>query len=481
MISKLHACKFETVIGLEVHVELATKTKIFCSCSTEYGAPYNANTCPICLGFPGVLPSLNGKAVIYALKAALALNCNIAQKSKFDRKNYYYPDLPKGYQISQYDKPLGKDGYVDIFLENFTKRIGILRLHLEEDAGKLIHLENETLIDFNRAGVPLIEIVSKPELNSAFEAKAYLEKLKLILKYIGVSDVKMEEGSLRCDANISVRPLGQKEFGVKTEIKNLNSFKNVEKALLFEENRQKQLLLEGKPVLQQTLRWLEDKNETVALRSKEEAHDYRYFEEPDLVWLTFSASQIADLAKEIPKLPDERLKQYLDSFGLSFYDAKILISSKELADYFEGIVAKGADPKITANILISDFLGLMKKFDISFKDLFISKEDMFFLIKLLEKKTLSFSAAKVVLKEMVTTKKKPSFIIEEKGLNQLSDVSVLKAEVEKVLENNRELVEEFRNGKEKVLGFLIGQVMKATKGKANPSIVNNLLREKLKN
>lgn len=342
---------FETVIGLEVHAELSTKSKIFCGCSTEFGGLPNTHTCPICLGHPGTLPVLNRQAVEFAMKAALALNCQIADVSKFDRKNYFYPDLPKAYQISQYDRPIGESGWIEIELNGEKKRIGITRVHLEEDAGKLNHLDdgNSSLVDYNRVGVPLIEIVSEPDMRSPEEGRAYLEKLKQILQYTGVSDVKMEEGSLRCDANISLRPVGTEAFGTKTEMKNLNSFRNVERALKYEEQRQAQVLAEGGTVIQQTMRWMENEERTKVMRSKEEAHDYRYFPEPDLVQLQIDLAWKESVQQSLPELPDARKKRYKKVFGLSDYDAGLLTATKKTADFYDEVVAAGANPKAAAN------------------------------------------------------------------------------------------------------------------------------------
>ncbi|AUS09844.1 Asp-tRNA(Asn)/Glu-tRNA(Gln) amidotransferase GatCAB subunit B [Laceyella sacchari] len=473
--------KYETVIGLEVHVELSTKTKIFCGCSTEFGAPPNSHTCPVCLGHPGVLPVLNKEAVNFAIKAAMALNCEIAEYSKFDRKNYFYPDSPKAYQISQYDQPIGQNGWIEIEVDGEKKRIGITRLHLEEDAGKLNHLEEGegSLVDFNRVGVPLIEIVSEPDLRSPAEARAYLEKLKQIIQYTGVSDVKMEEGSLRCDANISLRPVGQKEFGTKTEMKNLNSFRNVERALEYEQGRQAEMLDRGEKITQQTLRWLENENRTKLMRSKEEAHDYRYFPEPDLVRLHISEAWKEAIRRELPELPDARKERYMTEFQLSDYDATILTNTKAVADYYEQVVAANVDPKLASNWVITDLLGHLNAEGKEITDIVMTPAHLAGMIQLIQKGTISTKIAKKVFKEMLATGKEPNVIVEEKGLVQISDEGQLREEVTKVLAANQESVEDLKNGKDRALGFLVGQVMKATKGKANPQLVNKLIKEEI--
>lgn len=473
--------QYETVIGLEVHVELSTNTKIFCGCSTEFGAPPNTHTCPVCLGHPGVLPVLNRQAVNYAMKAAMSINCEIAEYSKFDRKNYFYPDLPKAYQISQFDKPIGENGWIEIEVDGEKKRIGITRLHLEEDAGKLNHSDHGdgSLVDFNRVGVPLIEIVSEPDLRSPAEARAYLEKLKMIIQYTGVSDVKMEEGSLRCDANISLRPVGQKEFGTKTEMKNLNSFRNVEKALEYEQQRQKEILDSGGVVVQQTLRWLEQENRTKTMRSKEEAHDYRYFPEPDLVTLHIDEAWKEKVRASIPELPDARKARYQREFGLNDYDASILTSSKAIADYYEDTVSKKADPKLVSNWIVTELLGYLNQEGQELEDIKMEPAHLAGMIQLIQNGTISSKIAKKVFKEILNTGKDPQKIVEEKGWVQISDEGQLKEEIAKVLAANQQSVLDFKNGKDRALGFLVGQVMKATRGKANPKLVNQLILEQI--
>ncbi|SFG30570.1 aspartyl/glutamyl-tRNA(Asn/Gln) amidotransferase subunit B [Planifilum fulgidum] len=472
---------YETVIGLEVHVELSTKSKIFCGCSTEFGAPPNTHTCPICLGHPGVLPVLNRQAVEYAMKAAMALNCRIAEYSKFDRKNYFYPDLPKAYQISQYDQPIGTGGWIEIDVDGKRKRIGITRVHLEEDAGKLIHSENGdgSLVDYNRVGVPLIEIVSEPDLRSPAEARAYLEKLKAIMQYCEVSDVKMEEGSLRCDANISLRPVGSSSFGTKTELKNLNSFRNVERALEYEERRQREVLDSGGKVEQATLRWLEDEGRTKQMRSKEEAHDYRYFPEPDLVRLHIDEEWKERVRSSIPELPDARRDRYMREYGLSAYDAGLLTAVKAIADFFDGAVQAGADPKGAANWITGELLGYLNATGKELKETRITPAGLAGMLGLIQKGTISTKIAKNVFKELVEKGGDPERIVKEKGWVQISDEGELAKIVARVIEENPQSVTDFKNGKDRALGYLVGQVMKATRGKANPQIVNRLIREQI--
>ncbi|MGF7087599.1 aspartyl-tRNA(Asn)/glutamyl-tRNA(Gln) amidotransferase subunit B [Kroppenstedtia sanguinis] len=472
---------YETVIGLEVHAELSTQTKIFCSCSTEFGTPPNTQTCPICLGHPGVLPVLNRQAVEFAMKAALALNCNIADVSKFDRKNYFYPDLPKAYQISQYDQPIGTDGWLEIELDGKKKRIGITRVHLEEDAGKLIHSDSGdgTLVDYNRVGVPLIEIVSEPDMRSPEEGRAYLEKLKQIIQYTGVSDVKMEEGSLRCDANISLRPVGSTPFGTKTEMKNLNSFRNVERALKYEEERQAQVLSDGGTIVQQTMRWLEDQGRTKVMRSKEEAHDYRYFPEPDLVQLQIDEAWKGRVKDSLPELPDARRDRYMSDFSLSAYDAGLLTASPKIADFFDQVAAAGADPKSASNWVTSELLGYLNNQGKELEETRITADSLARMIQLIDKGTISSKLAKKVFKELVEQGGDPAKVVEEKGWVQISDEGKLKEIVSDVLQAHPQSVIDYKNGKDRALGFLVGQVMKSTKGKANPKMVNQLILENI--
>lgn len=474
--------RYETVIGLEVHVELSTKSKIFCGCSTEFGAPPNTHTCPICLGHPGVLPVLNRQAVEYAMKAAMALNCDIATHSKFDRKNYFYPDNPKAYQISQSDQPIGENGWIDIEVDGETKRIGITRVHLEEDAGKLMHAEGAaaSLVDFNRAGLPLIEIVSEPDMRSPAEARAYLEKLKAIIQYTGVSDVKMEEGSLRCDANISLRKRGDTTFGAKTEIKNMNSFRAVQRGLEFEEKRQAHVLDQGRTLVQETRRYNEADGTTISMRSKEEAHDYRYFPEPDLVRLTIDDAWKERVKASIPELPDSRQKRYVEQYGLPRYDAGVITASKSLADFFEDCLEHTENVKAVANWIMGDLSAHLNANDLDVKDVPLTPEGLGKMIALIDNGTISSKIAKKVFNEMLEHGGDPEQIVKEKGLVQISDEGKLREIVADVIANNPKSVEDFKNGKDRAIGFLVGQVMKATKGQANPQMVNELIREKLK-
>ncbi|GAB7058054.1 MULTISPECIES: Asp-tRNA(Asn)/Glu-tRNA(Gln) amidotransferase subunit GatB [unclassified Paenibacillus] len=473
--------KYETVIGLEVHVELHTKSKIFCGCSTSFGAPPNTHTCPVCLGHPGVLPVLNKQAVEYAMKAAMALNCRIATESKFDRKNYFYPDSPKAYQISQYDKPIGEHGWIEIEVNGETKRIGITRVHLEEDAGKLTHVDGgyATLADYNRVGTPLIEIVSEPDLRSPEEARAYLEKIKAIMQYCDVSDVKMEEGSLRCDANISLRPFGQKEFGTKTELKNMNSFRGVQRGLEYEEWRQADVLDSGGHIVQETRRWDEAQGKTLTMRSKEEAHDYRYFPDPDLVSLYIDEEWKARVRASIPELPDARKKRYISEYGLPSYDAEVITSSIKLADFFEESLNFTKDAKAVSNWIMGDLLGYLNANSLELADVKITGKGLGEMIGLIEKGTISSKIAKTVFKSMLETGKDPQTIVEEQGLVQISDEGAIKAVVDQIVNNNPQSVADYKAGKEKAVGFLVGQVMKETKGKANPGLVNKLIIERL--
>ena len=473
---------YETVIGLEVHVELHTKTKIFCGCSTEFGAPPNTHTCPVCLGHPGVLPVLNRQAVDYAMKAAMALNCEIGDVSKFDRKNYFYPDSPKAYQISQYDQPIGLNGYIDIEVDGRTKRIGITRLHLEEDAGKLTHVDGgfASLVDFNRVGTPLIEIVSEPDISSPEEARAYLEKLRAIMLYCEVSDVKMEEGSMRCDANISLRPHGQQEFGTRAELKNMNSFRGVVRGLEYEQLRQAEILDEGGEVVQETRRWDESQAKTFSMRGKEEAHDYRYFPDPDLVTLHIDQAWKDRIRASIPELPDARKARYTSEYGLPEYDAGVITSSKALADLFENSLEYTKDAKAVSNWIMGDLLGYLNTNGLEVADVKLTGQGLGEMIGLLEKGTISSKIAKTVFKEMLQSGKLPQQIVEEQGLVQISDEGAIKAIVDEVIAANPASVEDYKAGKEKAIGFLVGQVMKQSKGKANPGLVNKLLVEALK-
>ncbi|GGH82991.1 aspartyl-tRNA(Asn)/glutamyl-tRNA(Gln) amidotransferase subunit B [Pullulanibacillus pueri] len=469
----------ETIIGLEVHVELKTNSKIFCGCSTEFGAPPNTHTCPICLGHPGVLPVLNEQAVDFAMRAAMALNCEIATDTKFDRKNYFYPDNPKAYQISQFDKPIGENGYIEIEVDGKKKRIGITRLHLEEDAGKLTHVNDGSLVDFNRVGTPLVEIVSEPDIRTPEEAYAYLEKLKAIMQYTGVSDCKMEEGSLRCDANLSLRPYGQEKFGTKTELKNLNSFSFVQKGLEFEQQRQERVLLSGGIIEQETRRFDEATKETILMRVKEGSDDYRYFPEPDLVKLHIDEAWKERVRAEIPELPDARKERYVSEFGIPAYDAAVLTQTKSMADFFEGTIAAGGDAKQASNWLMGEVSAQLNKEYKEINEVPLTPEALAKLIELIEKGTISSKIAKKVFKELMTNGGDPEKIVKEKGLVQISDEGALKDVIIPLLDANEQSIIDYKNGKDRALGFLVGQVMKLTKGQANPPMVNKILLEEM--
>ena len=476
--------QYETVIGIEVHVELKTNTKIFCNSTTEFGGDPNHHTCPVCLGLPGTLPVLNKKVVEYAVRASLALNCQVANFSKFDRKNYYYPDLPKNYQISQYDLPIAEHGYLDIEVDGNTKRIGITRLHMEEDAGKLVHQGNimttpYSLVDYNRTGVPLIEIVSEPDMRSPEEARAYVEKLKAIVQYTGVSDCRMEEGSLRCDVNISVRPIGQQEFGTKAEIKNLNSFRALQRAAAYEVERQIGVLESGGRVIQETRTWDEARGITVSMRSKEEAHDYRFFPDPDLVPLVIDNQWIEFIKDSLPELPDQRRNRYVQQYGLPEYDASILTLTKEMSDYFEETIGHYDKPKAISNWMMGEMARLLNANGTAITACKINPSKLAELVKLIDQGTISGKIAKTVFEEMFESGKDPAVIVKEKGLVQISDEGAIASVVDEMIAANPKSVEDFKAGKDKAIGFLVGQVMKATKGKANPDLVNKLLREKL--
>ena len=472
--------QFEPVIGLEVHAQLKTKTKIFCSCSTQFGNSPNANTCPVCTGMPGMLPVLNKQAVSFAIKTALATHCTINQESRFDRKNYFYPDLPKGYQISQYALPIAEHGHLDIDTElRGAKTIGITRIHMEEDAGKLIHdpIRAKTMVDLNRTGVPLIEIVSEPDIRTAQEAGAYLRKLHAILKYIDVCDGNMEEGSFRCDANISLRPKGQKEFGIRTELKNLNSFKNVEKAILYEIERQTYVLDEGKPVIQETRLWDPTKNKTVSMRGKEQAHDYRYFPDPDLVPLIVDDQWIQEIKKLMPELPDEKQARFIKFYGLAAYDADVLTSSIDLADFFEETAKNLTDKKQAANWIMTHLLGMLNSKGIDISQSPVTARSFSKLLSLMETNMINASTAKIVFEDMVQTSQDPEAIVQTKGLQQVTDQSELEAMVAEVIAQNPDETSAYRNGKTKLFSFFMGQLMKKTKGKADPKIITALLQK----
>ncbi|MDM5329229.1 Asp-tRNA(Asn)/Glu-tRNA(Gln) amidotransferase subunit GatB [Neobacillus sp. CF12] len=471
--------EFETVIGLEVHVELKTDSKIFSASPNHFGAEPNTNTSVIDLGYPGVLPVLNKKAVEYGMKAAMALNCQVAAHTKFDRKNYFYPDNPKAYQISQFDKPIGEHGWIEIEVNGYTKRIGITRIHLEEDAGKLSHGNGYSLVDYNRQGTPLVEIVSEPDIRTPDEAYAYLEKLKSIIQYTGVSDCKMEEGSLRCDANISIRPIGQEEFGTKTELKNLNSFNFVRKGLEFEEKRQREVVSNGGVIDQETRRFDEATGATLLMRVKEGSDDYRYFPEPDLLDIYIDEEWKARIAAELPELPDLRQKRYIEELGLPVYDAKVLTVTKEMADFFEGTVAAGAEAKLASNWIMGDVSAYMNAEGKELHQIALTPENLASMIKLIENGTISSKIAKTVFKELIENGGDAQAIVKEKGLVQISDEGTLLKIISEVLDANPQSIEDFKNGKNKAVGFLVGQLMKATKGQANPQLVNQLLNQEL--
>lgn len=471
--------EFETVIGLEVHVELKTDSKIFSASPNHFGAEPNTNTTVIDLGYPGVLPVLNRQAVDFGMKAAMALNCEIATHTKFDRKNYFYPDNPKAYQISQFDQPIGEHGWIEIEVNGYAKRIGITRIHLEEDAGKLNHGKGYSLVDFNRQGTPLIEIVSEPDIRTPDEAYAYLEKLKSIIQYTGVSDCKMEEGSLRCDANISIRPVGQEEFGTKTELKNLNSFNFVRKGLEYEEKRQREVVSSGGTIEQETRRFDEATGTTILMRVKEGSDDYRYFPEPDLLELYIDEEWKARVRAEIPELPDERQKRYIEELGLPVYDAKVLTVTKEMADFFEATVGAGADAKQASNWIMGEVSGYLNAEGKELDQVALTPEGLASMIKLIENGTISSKIAKTVFKELIENGGNAEQIVKEKGLVQISDEGTLLKIISEVLDNNPKSIDDFKNGKAKATGFLVGQIMKATKGQANPQLVNQLLTQEL--
>jgi aspartyl-tRNA(Asn)/glutamyl-tRNA(Gln) amidotransferase subunit B len=475
---------YEVVIGLEVHAQLSTQSKIFCRCRTKFGAPPNTQTCPVCLGMPGVLPVLNRRAVEFAIKTALACHGEVAPRCRFARKNYFYPDMPKNYQISQYDEPLVSGGYVEIPTPEGLKRIGLVRIHLEEDVGKSIHGENlddprASYVDFNRSGVPLMEIVSQPELSSPEEAKLYLQKLRAILQYLEVCDGNMEKGSLRCDANVSLRPWGSRQYGTKVEIKNMNSFRHVQRALEYEVKRQAKALEEGEKLVQETRLWDATRGVTRSMRSKEFAHDYRYFPEPDLVPLLTTRAWIEEIRRTLPELPDARMQRFVTEYGIPEYDASVLTTSKALADYYEACIKQYPKPKVVSNWIMVELLRALNRDSIEVEESRVTPEHLAELFKLVDDGTISSTMAKTVFDAMYETGKPASEVVTEKGLRQISDESALLAAVEQVLADNPKEVDEFRAGREKLLGFFMGQVMKATQGKANPQAVNKLLRERL--
>lgn len=473
--------QYEAVIGLEVHAQMLTESKIFCGCSTKFGSEPNTQTCPVCIGMPGVLPVLNKKAVEFAIKTGLAMNCKISPYSRFARKNYFYPDLPKGYQISQYELPICEGGYIEISIDGKIKKIGITRIHMEEDAGKNIHEGGGaySFVDLNRAGVPLMEIVSEPDIRSPLEAVLYMKKLRSILRYLGVCDGNMEQGSLRCDANVSIRPVGQKEFGVKTELKNINSFKFVEKALDYEIKRQIKILEEGGRIVQETRLWDSVAGITQSMRTKEEAHDYRYFPEPDLVPIIVEQDWIDSIRSSLPELPDEKRQRFISMYGLPEYDADFLTSERAIADWYERAVKAGGHPKTVSNWMMVELMRMLNEENKSIEECLIKPEQLASMLKFIDDGLISGKIAKTVFEEMYKSGKDARQIIEEKGLVQISDESILIGIIEDIVSKNPKEVERYRAGEEKLFGFFVGQVMKATKGRANPSAVNELLKKRL--
>lgn len=477
--------KYITVIGLEVHAELKTKSKAFCSCSTEFGSAPNTHICPVCLGMPGALPVLNEQVVEFAIRAGLALNCEIKFFNKFDRKNYFYPDLSKNYQISQFDKPICEHGHININLDGEEKRIGITRIHMEEDAGKLVHsggsisTSDFSAVDYNRAGVPLIEIVSEPDMRSAEEARAYLENLKAILEYTDVCDCKMQEGSLRCDANISLMPEGATEFGTRAEVKNLNSFRALVRAIEYEVERQKEILEKGGQVVQETRTWDDANGKTLSMRSKEEAHDYRYFSEPDLVPVELDDAWVERIRAELPELPAERQARLMEEFGLSKYDASIIVASKAMAEYFDEAVKTSQDAKGVANWLLGDVSAYLNNAGITISEFKVTPAHLAELVNLTKEGVLSSKLAKKVFAEMFKEDRAPKALVKELGLEQVSDEDAIMKLVEATIAENPQSVADFKAGKERAIGFLVGQIMKKSKGKANPTMVQAMLKDKL--
>jgi aspartyl-tRNA(Asn)/glutamyl-tRNA(Gln) amidotransferase subunit B len=473
--------KWEAVIGLEVHAQMLTDTKIFCGCSTRFGSEPNTQTCQICIGMPGVLPVLNKKALEFAVRTGLAMNCTISPYSRFARKNYFYPDLPKGYQISQYEHPICEQGHIEIVVDGKEKKIGITRIHMEEDAGKNIHegVGPFSFVDLNRTGVPLMEIVSEPDMRSPQEAAEYMRKLRTILRYLGVCDGNMEQGSLRCDANVSVRPGGRKEFGTRAEIKNINSFRYVEKALEYEIKRQIRVVENGGVVVQETRLWDANRGITESMRSKEEAHDYRYFPDPDLVPIMVDRTWVDEIKASLPELPDAKRHRFVSDFGLPEYDADLLTVERPAAEWFEDAVRAGGQPKAVSNWIMGDLMKLLNEENRTIEDCPIRPAQLVDMLRLIDKGTISGKIAKSVFDEMYKTGRDAEAIVKEKGLVQISDVSEIEAAVDELILKYPKEVERFRGGEEKLLGFFVGQAMKAMKGKANPQMLNELLKKKL--
>ncbi len=471
--------KYETVIGLEVHVEMATETKIFCSCKNEFGSEPNTNVCPVCLSMPGTLPVLNEQAVEYGVRAGLSLNCNIPNYSKLDRKGYFYPDLAKAYQISQYDFPLCGHGEVEVEADGEKHKIGITRIHIEEDAGKLVHQGTESFVDYNRGGVPLMEIVTDPDFRSAAQVKAFLDTVRANMEYIGVSDCKMEEGSMRCDINISVRPIGSERYGTRTELKNINSISAAQRAIEYEAKRHIEVIEDGGEIIQETRRWDDAKGRTFPMRDKEEAHDYRYFPDPDLVPVYLTDERITDIKASLPELPAAKRQRYVDEFGLPEYDAGVLTMSKYTAKFFEDSVAVYREPKAISNYIMVELARLLKENNVEAKDIPVSPEDFTDLLKMVNDGVINSSVGKQVFEELFKTGKKPAQIVEEKDLKQNDNADEILALVQKIVAENPKPVADYRGGNKKAMTFFVGQVMKATKGKANPKTVNELVKAEL--
>ncbi len=472
---------YEAVIGLEVHAQMLTDSKMFCGCSTTFGAEPNSQTCQICIGMPGVLPVMNRKALEFTIRTGLAMNCTISSYSRFARKNYFYPDLPKGYQISQYELPICEHGHLDISVEGERRRIGITRVHMEEDAGKNIHegSGNHSFVDLNRAGVPLMEIVSEPDIRTPREASEYMRKLRTVLRYLGVCDGNMEQGSLRCDANVSIRPVGSKELGVKVEMKNINSFRFVEKALEYEIKRQIRTLEEGEKVIQETRLWDPSSGTTQSMRTKEEAHDYRYFPEPDLVPVMAGENLIREIRSSLPELPDVKKDRFMADYGLPEYDADMLVTERSTAEWFEEAVKAGGNPKTVSNWMMGELMRLLNEENRSMEECRLRPARLVELLALVEGGTISGKMAKGVFEEMYRTGKSAGEIVKEKGLTQITDSDLIEKAVDEVISSHPGEVERFRSGEQKLIGFFVGQVMKATKGKANPQMVNELVKKKL--
>lgn len=471
---------YESVIGLEIHAQFLTNSKLFCRCSARFGAGDNENTCPVCTGMPGALPVLNERAIEFAVKTGLALNCKINTKSTFSRKNYFYPDLPKGYQISQFDEPICSNGYIEFIINGEKRRIGITRAHIEEDAGKSTHHGEFTLVNLNRSSVPLLEIVSEPDIRTPQEAAEYARNVRAVLRYLGVCDGNLEEGSMRCDCNVSVRKKGEKKLGTRTELKNINSFRFIEKAIQYEIERQIDSIEAGEPIVQETRLYDSAKNKTFSMRSKEEAHDYRYFPEPDLIPLRIEEAYIAKIKENLPELPINRSNRFQSEYGLPEYDAQILTLEKEMADYYENVVKVCKNPKVASNWIMSELLRELNNSKKEISECPIKPEDLGQMIAMIDKGTISGKIAKTVFAEMFSTGKNPEEIVKSQGLTQITDPAAIEKIIDQVMEANPNQLNEYRSGKEKLFGFFVGQAMKASKGQANPEMLNELLKKKLK-